>query len=855
MKKLITSVLLLAGSLSFAQDNWDSVAFGGLNYSSRFYDLLPFNGKLYAASDTGYVTPTLYSSPTGDFGTWTIETGLSTFLQGGSEDLLSRLATDGTNLFIGSANYSGGFQAPQVYRFDGSTYKTHGIIPYAGQPYLYNDISAMEFFSATGAPDSIFAFVSNFNGMEIWKTSTTATSPTWVQSLQMAGSAEIVNDAIVFGGKMYAATCGDANGSFILRTTDGIRWDTVGYGGFGNGGNYAVKSFAIYNGELYAGTQNNTNGAELYKTTDGSSWVNVSLSSLGLGTGLRSISDLEVVGGRLFTVFKFNNGSYDFIRPFYSNNGSSFYTSGIGTDMQQTPLGSGFGELRVESFNGGVYTASNTNSNFGSLWRLMIPVASFGPMNASVCQYGTANYSNTSSNSTSAIWMLNGSAVSTSYNYSGYYPTPGTQTLQLLAYNGNIYDSVQYTFTVTTQPSLGVTATPSFTVCPGQSFTATASATGGTPPYSYTWVTFSPGYPDPSPAGVFTYAPMAPGSYTVSVTDANGCPGNSTNVFVGTSSSVPTDLFGNISYSGGPVTQGNVYILKYQPTYSGTDTVAVLPIQPNGDYFKSAVVYGQYLVKADPDITLFPSTISTYNGGFFRWDSAAPFLHGCSQTDTNNIQVLELPLQTGTATVSGTLYEDVGYGHRFLGPGGTPPMPFVPGGPIRGVDVKLGKNPGGGVQARTMSDTNGRFVFYNVPVGTYKIYVDIPNLPMDSTHDVTITAATDSVPNNDYWADSTQIYIQNTVGIASIKNNSLSLKVFPNPAKDKVFVQLEAEKEGMLLYELCDITGKKLLSNSQRASKGKNTIEINLNGLQPGVYLMNSTLNSARYVTRLVVME
>lgn len=47
----------------------------------------------------------------------------------------------------------------------------------------------------------------------------------------------------------------------------------------------------------------------------------------------------------------------------------------------------------------------------------------------------------------------------------------------------------------------------------------------------------------------------------------------------------------------------------------------------------------------------------------------------------------------------------------------------VAGAPLKGVDVKLGKNPGGGIVARTTTDANGGFVFDNLPAGDYQIQI------------------------------------------------------------------------------------------------------------------------------------
>lgn len=60
------------------------------------------------------------------------------------------------------------------------------------------------------------------------------------------------------------------------------------------------------------------------------------------------------------------------------------------------------------------------------------------------------------------------------------------------------------------------TGTPNI-ICIGQSVTMTASASGGTPGYNYTWSSGSP-----------TVSPTATTQYTVTATDANGCTANAT---------------------------------------------------------------------------------------------------------------------------------------------------------------------------------------------------------------------------------------------------------------------------------------------------------------------------------------
>ena len=53
----------------------------------------------------------------------------------------------------------------------------------------------------------------------------------------------------------------------------------------------------------------------------------------------------------------------------------------------------------------------------------------------------------------------------------------------------------------------------------------------------------------------------------------------------------------------------------------------------------------------------------------------------------------------------------------------------VTGAPLKGVDVKLGKNPGGSPAART-TDSKGKFDFGVMPAGSYYLVVELPEATM-----------------------------------------------------------------------------------------------------------------------------
>lgn len=104
------------------------------------------------------------------------------------------------------------------------------------------------------------------------------------------------------------------------------------------------------------------------------------------------------------------------------------------------------------------------------------------------------------------------------------------------------------------EPATAVTAATSATTSTGSDGTATVTAGGGTPPYSYEW--------DTNPAQDSTTATgLAPGTYTVTVTDDNGCT-------VSTTADVPAGLSADAG-SDGSSCAGLAIMIGGNPTANG----------------------------------------------------------------------------------------------------------------------------------------------------------------------------------------------------------------------------------------------------------------------------------------------
>ncbi|HEY0030078.1 MAG TPA: T9SS type A sorting domain-containing protein [Bacteroidia bacterium] len=416
-----------------------------------------------------------------------------------------------------------------------------------------------------------------------------------------------------------------------------------------------------------------------------------------------------------------------------------------------------------------------------------------------------------------------------------------------------IIDSVY----VTANPQLFVTASLPQAICASTFATLTANGSGGTPAYTYTW---NDGGVNTS-GQTISVSPLGGTSYTLVATDANGC-----NAYDNTSVSIipSTGLFGKVTYSGGNVTNGNVIIYNNLPGYSYLDTVQSTALDLNGEYLFPVLTSGNYLIKVFADNTAYPTLNSTYYGNTFNWATADSLLHGCSSTDTANIvMVEELGTTSGPGNLRGRITEDLGFG-SFLSPG---IGPRTPGDPIPGLDVKLGKNPGGAMVTSTSTsdqaapDGGGFYYFSNIPlnVGTeqYVVYVDIPGLGIDSSYTFAVNAATSQYLYLDYVVDSTTIHFVPNAGVG-ISNATVAtenkFKVYPNPFKGNASIEYSIAEDADVVLEVYNVLGSKIstLANGKQTAGNH---QYNLNDLRAGVYFVTLTVNDNVATQRVIVME
>jgi hypothetical protein len=381
------------------------------------------------------------------------------------------------------------------------------------------------------------------------------------------------------------------------------------------------------------------------------------------------------------------------------------------------------------------------------------------------------------------------------------------------------------------------------TACLGDSATINPIVSGGVPPYSYVWDQGGTYYYTPT----LTLAPAGSVTFTLTVTDANGCysitnPGITINPL--------TEMYGTIDYSGGSlVNGGTAVLLNWYPTFTTFDTVQTYAINAAGTYFFSAVPAGNYLIKIFPDTLLYPLTVPTYFGDQYLWNLAQVKNHGCVDVDTANIFMVEGVTGVGPGMLQGIVLEGPGFGR-------------LEGDPIPGIDIKLGRNPGGALVTQTTTNATGQFTFDNIAINNpgeyYTVYVDLPGRERDSTYNVTVTATNTIFNQLDHAVDSNSVYPVNPI-VTNISNSAIAkenkFNVYPNPFNENTTVGYTLNADSEVRLEIYNVLGMKIesiINAKQQAGEFKYVLD---NKMNAGVYFISLAINNKTATQRVVKMK
>lgn len=92
---------------------------------------------------------------------------------------------------------------------------------------------------------------------------------------------------------------------------------------------------------------------------------------------------------------------------------------------------------------------------------------------------------------------------------------------------------------------------------------------------------------------------------------------------------------------------------------------------------------------------------------------------------------------------------------------------------------------------------------------------------------------------------------QSTVGIEELSNAS-NLSIFPNPANQYAILNYESNVVSELNVRVFDITGKEVQEQTTQTNIGNNTLKLNFETLESGVYFINVTDGKAEKKIKLI---
>lgn len=293
-----------------------------------------------------------------------------------------------------------------------------------------------------------------------------------------------------------------------------------------------------------------------------------------------------------------------------------------------------------------------------------------------------------------------------------------------------------------------------------------------------------------------------------------------------------TTISGKVLNQNGTLMDGGMVKLYGYTRFQRSPISDSTLIRADGTYTLTDIPFGRYIVYAYPRKISNPLAVPTYYPSGANWQEASIILIESSDPLNGiDIRLREIPQANGGATMGGMVFEaDTTNVFKSAGE--------ILAKPIKKADVILrGRaKSSGNVIAYTTTDDNGDFAFYNIADGDYTVEVDIPGLPHESYHDVTVTEG-ELIMNLDYLVGEEYIYAQNGPNIIpSLEHNQGKIILFPNPCSRFLNIKVENADNSCFIADIYDIAGKCVISKSIEMSEDR--FQLDISSLKEGFYII-----------------
>jgi len=302
------------------------------------------------------------------------------------------------------------------------------------------------------------------------------------------------------------------------------------------------------------------------------------------------------------------------------------------------------------------------------------------------------------------------------------------------------------------------------------------------------------------------------------------------------------NIGGTVTYSTAPIIKGYAELMRLNPGKRAplADSVA---IDVNGKYRFTDVKPGSYYIYAVADTIKYPKLVKTYYANSPYWTGArtAKVLSTDTLIDTLNISMMDISaLPSGTGKISG----------KIVSLDGT----RAAGKPIKDVEVTLMKVPPGQIVKKEYTNSDGKYSIPDLPIGNYKVMMDIPGLKLDTPYFLNIASSTTVFKNRNYAVDINGIHVDTTMmDIFTKVMVSKDLYIYPNPTQGKVFLQFNSFKSGLFDIDIYDLTGKQVLHQPSAATDNNGVIGVDLLSCHKGIYILRVTSLNDVYYAKIIL--
>ncbi|HSY77140.1 MAG TPA: T9SS type A sorting domain-containing protein, partial [Bacteroidia bacterium] len=361
-----------------------------------------------------------------------------------------------------------------------------------------------------------------------------------------------------------------------------------------------------------------------------------------------------------------------------------------------------------------------------------------------------------------------------------------------------------YTVSLTAPPAIVINSTSS-TPSSGSNGTASVNASGGTGALTYSW--------SPSGETDATATGLNPGTYTISVMDANECGPVTATVNVRSTGGCNAPVIPTICYVSVDTSVNNNVV------YWDTTGLATANIETFNVYRKETS--GYTLIGSVPsnapfigDFSFSDNTSNTDKESYFYELTSVNYCSDESEASPYH-QTMLLQANLGVGNV---------------------------------VNLDWNEYVGNMVNYYVvLRDTGTGFMRYDsVPSGS-SAYTDLTPTLSKPTLAYMVNAVWTLACSPSTMSHSNKKYI-NVTGINQLISSS-SIEVYPNPVRDEVSVAIKANVDGILT--ITDVLGQQVYSEKV-VSTGNTVKQISMNNLSQGVYMLKITSNGKEIVKRIV---